>query len=326
MKKNLQNIENYLAEIQKIRVLLHRLTQQNKGVGKFTETSKELSGIIDHFQEAFVEFNIVTEASIDVIIRISPSGKITYVSPSCKELTGFETYEIIGKSFTEFVPVTKIFEYTNLLLNSFRSRNGIILQIDIVRKDGLLVPVEINGKIVQLGGKFYAQATIRDISKRIEYQKKLEYSDYTFHNVLDKSSDGMLLTDDKGFIFMCNEAYAKMIGRNKNEIEGTILSAHYDVSTGEDALEKYKNFFKENSFRSKYETGVKLWNGMILDLEVSNTFIDNLNGKKYLLSILRDITERKSNERLLRKKDRLLQGIAEATKTAISYSDIENGL
>jgi PAS domain S-box-containing protein len=326
LEKNLQNIENYLDELQKIRLLLQTLISKNEENEKFTETATELSGIIDHFREAFSEFNIVTEASIDAIVRISSSGKITYISPSCKELIGFETYEIIGKSFTEFVPQSKIFKYTNLLLDLFRKREKINLQLELIHKDTHIIPVEVNGRVIESGGKFFVQAILRDVSNRIEYQKKLESSENTFRNVWDKSSDGMILTDKSGHIFMCNDAYAKMIDKHKAEIEGTLLSTHYDDLTGKDFIEKYKSYFRENSFPLKYETRARLWNRMVIDLEVSNTFIDNLNGEKYLLSILRDISERKSNERLLRKKDRLLQGIAEATKTAISYSDIEKGL
>ncbi len=326
MKKNLQNIEQDLEELHKLQSLIESLLKQNGHNGKSHEALKDLSNAIVHYREAYLECNLVTQASLDVILRLSASGKISYISPSCKELAGFEPYEVIGKSFTEFIPQTKIYEYTNLILKLFRGREEITFQLDIVHKDGRLVPVEINGRIVELGGKFFAQAALRDISKRIESQKKLESSENTFHTVWDKSSEGMLLTDENGYISMCNDSYARMIGRHKDEIEGTLLSAHYDDLTGRDALEKYKDFFKDGSFRSKYESSVKLWNGLVVELEVSNTFIDNLNGKKYLLSILRDISERKSHERLLRKKDRLLQGIAEATKTAISYSEIDSGL
>lgn len=326
MKKNLQYIENGLVELQKLRNLLTDLQNHNGHDDKSSETLKDLSNAIDHYREAYFEFNLVTQASLDVILRLSASGKISYVSPSCRELSGYKPYEVIGKSFTEFIPESKVYKYTTLVLNAFRGREEISIQFDIVHKDGHLIPVEINGRVIRLGGKFFVQATIRDITKRVEAQKRLESSENTFHTVWDKSSDGMLLTDEEGYIFMCNDAYAKMIDKHKAEIEGSLLSTHYDDTTGKDALEKYKDFFQECSFGSKYESSVRLWNGMMIDLEVSNTFIDNLNGKKYLLSILRDISERKSNERLLKKKDRLLQGIAEATKAAISNSDIEHGL
>ena len=50
-----------------------------------------------------------------------------------------------------------------------------------------------------------------------------------------------------------------------------------------------------------------------------------LRNKKLLLSIFRDISERKANESLFKKKDVLLQAIAEATKTLISVNDPEQG-
>ncbi len=325
MKKNLQNIEQNLEELHTLQNLLKNLKQNDFEPGT-AETLKDLSIAIERYREAYLEFNLVTQASLDVILRLSASGKISYISPSCKELTGYEPYEVTGKPFTDFIPQSKIYEYTNLILNLYRGREEIIFQLDLVHKDGRIVPVEINGRVIELGGKFFAQATLRDISTRIESQKKLESSENTFHTVWDKSSEGMLLTDEEGYIFMCNDAYARMIDKHKAEIEGTLLSTHYDEITGNDALITYKSFFKESSFRSKYESSVRLWNGMLIDVEVSNTFLDDLNGKRLLLSILRDITERKSNERLLRKKDRLLQGIAEATETAISNSDIDNGL
>jgi PAS domain S-box-containing protein len=326
LKKNLQNIDQDLAELCKIRSLLQTLLNNNGHDDKSADTLRDLSKAVEYYRQAYLEFNLVTQASLDVILRLSATGKISYISPSCAELAGYEPYEITGKSFTEFIPHSRVYEYTNLILNLFRGREEIAFQMDIVHKDGSLIPVEINGRVIESGGKFFAQAALRDVSKRIESQKKLESSENTFHTVWDKSSEGMLLTDEEGYIFMCNDAYAKMVDKPKTEIEGTLLSAHYDDLTGRDAIEKYKNFFKDGSFRSKYESSVRLWNGMVIELEVSNTFIDNLNGKKYLLSILRDISERKSNERLLRKKDSLLQGIAEATKTAISNSDIEKGL
>jgi PAS domain S-box-containing protein len=326
LKKNLQNIDYYLEELRKVHLLVQKLTEQSGLNGEFSEKTKELSGIIDRLKEVFFEFSLVTEASIDVIVRISSSGKITYISPSCKELSGYESYEIIGKSFSDFIAPYKIFEYTNLLLNLFRKRDAIIFQIEIIHKDGHIIPIEINGRVVELGGKSSLQASIRNISSRLEYQKKLENSESTFHNIWDKVSDGMLLIDKDGYIFMCNDAYAKMIDKHKTEIEGTSLSAHYDVGTGKEIRQKFEDSFKENSVRSKFEMKATLWNSMVVDLEISTTFIDSLDGKKYLLCILRDISERKSHERLIRKKDRLLQGIAEATKTAISESELEKGL
>ena len=325
MKKNLQNIELDLENLSNVQSLLQDLLNQNNSSEKSKELLKNLANAVEYYKEAYLEFNLVTQASLDVILRLSATGKITYISPSCKDLTGYEPYQVIGKPFTELLPVSGISEFTSLMLNSFKGKGELTLQLDIVHKDGYIIPVEINGKVIEMGGDLFAQITVRDVSIRIESQKIIESSENTFHTVWNKSSDGMLLIDEEGFIFRCNDAYAGMIGKDKNEIEGTLLSTQYDELTGKDILNQYKYAFKHGSPSSKYESTVSLWNGLHIELEVFNTFIDNLEGKKYLLSILRDISERKSHERLLKKKDLLLQGIAEATKTAISISDIDEG-
>ena len=181
MKKNLQNIDQDLEEFHIIRNLLQKLIGNNGHNINLQEILNDLSNSLEHYKQAYLEFNLVTQASLDVILRLSATGKISYISPSCAELSGYEPYEITGRSFTEFIPQSRVYEYTNLILNLFRGREEIAFLMDILHKDGSIIPVEINGRVIESGGKFFAQATMRDISKRIESQRKLESSENTFH-------------------------------------------------------------------------------------------------------------------------------------------------
>lgn len=146
----------------------------------------------------------------------------------------------------------------------------------------------------------------------------------TFRTVWEQSSDGMRLVDGSGKIVKCNDAYANMIGKNKEDIEGKQVNVVYDEETGIRVLTQVINNFHKEVFSNKYESTVVLWNKLKIDFEVSNSFIQ-LNGKKLILSIFRDITERNANELIIKKKDRLLRGIAESVKTLISETDIESG-
>lgn len=156
-------------------------------------------------------------------------------------------------------------------------------------------------------------------------EEKIAHSEITFKVIWEKSSDGIRLTDENGIIVMCNNAYAKIVGKPINELEGSLLSAMYSPESSDHVIDKYFENFSKNSFKLKTETTVTLWNKKIIDFEISNSFIDDLQDNKYLLTIFRDITERKANEKLLRKKDKLLQGISEATKALISTLDNESG-
>ncbi len=157
------------------------------------------------------------------------------------------------------------------------------------------------------------------------FEEKIVNSENTFRVIWEKSSDGMRLTDENGIILMCNDAYAEMVGKPKNDLEGSPLSAMYSPDSSDHVISKYLENFRRNSFKQKTETSVTLWNKKVIDFEISNSRIDDIHGEKYLLTIFRDITERKANEQLLSKKDKLLQGISEATKALINTLDYDSG-
>jgi PAS domain S-box-containing protein len=152
----------------------------------------------------------------------------------------------------------------------------------------------------------------------------LNTSPNIFKNVWENSSDGMLLTDKDGLVFMCNQSYAQMFGKNKTEIEGHLFSSVYAKDIAEEILKIYLIRFKNNSFLSNYEVSYQLSNKSKIDLEISHSFLEGEN-KKLLFSIYRNISERKANEGAFRRKDIILQGIAEATKTLISVNEAEQG-
>ncbi|RLG34392.1 hypothetical protein DRN98_02565, partial [Methanosarcinales archaeon] len=57
------------------------------------------------------ELRVIAESSLDVIFVLSKTGKILYISPSAKELFGYEADEIIGTSFTKYVPKGELPRY-----------------------------------------------------------------------------------------------------------------------------------------------------------------------------------------------------------------------
>lgn len=159
----------------------------------------------------------------------------------------------------------------------------------------------------------------------ISFEEKLTSSDNIFRVIWEKSSDGMRLTDEFGTIVMCNDAYANLVAKPKSELEGLPLSEMYAPESASRVVNKYLSNFKNRTFKLKTETSVTLWNKKTIDFEISNSLIEDLNNKNYLLTIFRDVTARKYDEEQLVKKDNLLQGIAEATKALISSLEPQKG-
>ncbi|WP_304129753.1 ATP-binding protein [Ignavibacterium album] len=264
-------------------------------------------------------------SSIDVIFRISKTGKLKYISPSVKDLMGYTPEEVLNKSIIHFVDLDKADSYFDSFVKLIKSSDQATFQVELINKNGKKIPVEINLKIVEDNGELVGQGTIRDVTFRLEAQKKIESSEYIFKAIWERSTDGMRLTDENGIVRLCNDSFALMFCKAKDEIIGKPISALYDPSIEEIILSDYKESFKSGKLKDHFEFNAPLWNGTQQFFEVSNSFLENLLGEKFLLSIFRDISERKLNEILLEKKSRLLQGISKAIAALIAAQNETEG-
>jgi PAS domain S-box-containing protein len=312
-------------EIEELRSLLEELIEQNILSDKYQNLLSNLSESFFDLIRENTDLSLLTFSSPDVIFRISKTGKLLYISPSCQDLLGYDAGEVIGKSFSEFIPKDKLSSAFKSMAKLLREKDIIVFNSDVIHKNGSEIPVEVTGRLVEVYGNRMAQGSIRDISGRLIAEEKLRSSENTFKTIWENSLDGMRLTDEDGIVYMCNEAYAKMIGKSRFEIEGQPVSSIYDEEHGPKILSEYLNKFNTESLVTKYDTTVHLWNGSKKEFEVSNSFIQSVSGKKYLCSIFSDITTRKGNEELIQKKDMLLQGIADATKALMTSRKEEEG-
>ena len=264
------------------------------------------------------------DSSQDVIFRISPTGKISFISRSIKNLLGYTPEELLSKSFRNVISKEKVSEYFKSMSVLFKQSSVITFQADFKHKDGSLIPVEITGKVVTVDGKKMGQGTIRDIRTRLETQDKLASSENIFKAIWENSKDGMRLTDQDGNIVLCNDAFAFLFSKTQDELVGKTIAELYDSAYRDEVIKNYKRNFIQGDIKEFFESTSVLWNGTRVFLEISNSIIEETKGKRYLLSIFRDIGERKVSEELLQKKTRLLQGIAKATTaliTDINYVD-----
>ncbi len=265
-----------------------------------------------------IDVESLIDSSLDVIFRISITGKIDFISQSVYELLGYTPDELIGKSITSILESDKISSYFKEISERFKSDEVIAFQAQLIKKDGSLVPVEITGKFVTVNGKKMGQGTIRDITLRLETLERLESSENIFKAIWEHSKDGMRLTDQDGNIVLCNNAFAFLFSKTKEELIGKSITELYNEKFKNDILRDYRQNFIQGTVKDFAEDSIILWNDTKVFLEISNSIIQDTKNRRYVLSIFRDIGERKISEELLEKKTRLLQGIAKATNALIT--------
>ncbi len=150
-------------------------------------------------------------------------------------------------------------------------------------------------------------------------------SEKIISQVWNTSADGMRLTDEKGKIIAVNNSYCKMIGIEHSKLEGMDISVVYDKEFSRNLLQKYTIHFNNETIKNKFESEVILWNGQSVSFEVTTSLLKINENEKFLLSVFRDNTERKSIIRKLRLSESRLKLALEATQAVLWDWDMISG-
>jgi len=93
------------------------------------------------------------------------------------------------------------------------------------RKDGTIFPVDITDIFVELKGKVYSCAIIRDITKRKEANQLARLSDFT----IQKAGDSIFWVCPKGGIKNVNENALQQYGYSKEEFHNMYIMNLYEA-------------------------------------------------------------------------------------------------
>ena len=219
---------NFKKEIVDLKDALQKLSNNHLFTQVYGNLLSDLSSLLNKVEDSYADYSLLSDASSDIVFRCSAKGEIILLSKSCKEMLGFESEELIGKSLFEIFSANK--KNNKIGLSDILSHTNEISSITggILNKSGYEVPVEIQGKIVSIHNEKIFQGIIRNISGYIQTQIQLASSENTFRKIWEESLDGMRLTDENGIIHMCNKSFADMTGKKKYEIEQFPFTVVYD--------------------------------------------------------------------------------------------------
>jgi PAS domain S-box-containing protein len=179
------------------------------------------------------------------------------------------------------------------------------------RKDGTVIPVEINSHVVHLQGKQVIVSVVRDITDRKHAENALRESTEQYRSLIETTGTGYVILDHEGRVMTANEEYVRLTGRSAlAQIEGKMVTdwtAPYDLERN---YQEVKRCFKEGLIRG-LEIDYQKPDGAIQPIEINASVIQSGSGP-IILTLCRDITERRRMDQALRqanKKLNLLSGI-----------------
>ncbi|MBC8018065.1 MAG: PAS domain S-box protein [Verrucomicrobia bacterium] len=138
--------------------------------------------------------------------------------------------------------------------------------------------------------------------------RQREQSFDELHAIIQTTQDGFYITDMTGRILEVNDAYCKMSGYTRDELLSMGVPDLEAIERPEEVTAHIARIMTSGT--DCFESQHRCKDGRIIDIETSVTFLQNLDGRLYCF--IRDITERKRVDDMLRLKEFTLGNIFNA--------------
>ena len=169
-------------------------------------------------RESETKYSTLVENSKDGIIMIQ-EGILTFINRASMDLVGYSPAEVIGSKFVDFATP----RYRDLVRKRYTERMKgkkvpSIYEIELLKKDGTTVPVELNAIHFEFGGKPTDLAFVRDITERKLAEEALRKSEEQFRLLVEESPLGVSIISKDGRYTYLNPTFKAIFGYDLEDI------------------------------------------------------------------------------------------------------------
>lgn len=190
---------------------------------KQKELDKALA--VKALMESEEKFRNLVESSNDWIWEVDIDGKYTYASPQVENILGYPAEEIIGKTPFDLMEPVEANRIAAIFKDTLQKKAPVIsLQNINLHKNGQLVILETSGVPIFDKDKniTHYRGVDRDITPRIEADKKLKEKQRQYNQLLDDIASSTILFshNDNGVISYISPSIKNIIGVDQEEVIG----------------------------------------------------------------------------------------------------------
>ncbi|MEM1207369.1 MAG: PAS domain S-box protein [Acidobacteriota bacterium] len=225
-----------------------------------------------------------------------PDGEILDVSDGALERVGFERDEVIGRTVHE-INAWWSPEIRTRFMEVLR-RDGEVKEMDVAVRSaaGDRMDCVMSARVVDIAGRTAMISVLRDVTAQLRAERQRRASEKKFAAAFRFSPDGVLLTQmGDGTILEVNQGFFTISGYGRDEISGrTIRDLGLWAQPGQREL-MYERLERDGVLRD-LDILVRRKDGAIRECVVSGQRVE-VEGREILLSVVRDVTDRRRREK-----------------------------
>ena len=223
----------------------------------------------------------------DYVFVLDLAGDVVYASPSVREDLGHGD-ELLGRSVLTLHPEALRAE-AGAIVGEILAGRSASCPLPIQKADGSEVFVDTRVVRGEWNGQPALLGISRDVSAERARRAERESEAERRRVLMDKSRDGIAIFDHEHRIVEANRRFAEMLGYAPAEVIGLRT---WDIDGNLDEAQVRSAFADLTTIDATFETRHRRRGGELHDVEVSasGALID---GRKVVITVTRDITERK---------------------------------
>ncbi|MCG3216204.1 MAG: PAS domain S-box protein [Candidatus Heimdallarchaeota archaeon] len=286
-----------------------------------TKSETALKESEEKFRQAF-------DMSNDGIILHDLKGNILDVNLRIKEQIGYSKTEFLSLTIQQLHPVTEL-EASKEAFDKVQRDGSVQFETQFRRKDGSLFPADVSSSVFDIGGIRVIQGVVRDITERKKAEEELIEREEKFRQLFHNVNDAIFLTEineelevTENFIEV-NDVACQILGYSKEEL---LDKKSVDITALEE--KEANSGITTDIIRTgskTFETILVTKDGIFIPVEVSS-HVFTLKDRRVVLSVSRDISERKKAEKEIQESEERYRKVVETSPDGIVVTDLEGNI
>ena len=244
----------------------------------------------------------------DAAFLINERGCFGYVNQEACRSLGYSRAEMLGMSVLDIDPDYSPETMSHNLKRS-PEQGTLFFETRHRARDGRVFPVEITSSLFEHAGARYSLALVRDITKRKQAETEIRNSRDYLANIINAIADPVFVKDAEHRLVLVNNALCILTGYSREKLLG---KTDYDLFPREQAnlLWKIDDMVLANGEPIHNEGLITDAADQILTIVTHKSGYIDPQGNRFVVGVIRDITERKRIEKLLHEKREKLAAMA----------------